>query len=415
MPNMSVSQSKLGKISAVFTYIITGILIITFVFFLNETYTNTFSKHFSLGFLIYIFLFLPVIFIPYFTYRLFKKHGKAYIFFVFFIVFYVLTFIVFVKTITYRDKYRFFDPFLQMQPVLNTDLLKTKAENEVRILFLGGSTTRCALLPEEKRYTFLLRNQLQEKFPDKIITVYNAGMDWFTTRHSLITYTNYFKNYKADIVILMHAINDVYRSFTPLNIASECFMPDYSHFYGPSAHAAFPERSYPEKIMNEMMRFFNVTVMRKKDIEVDFDLSVYKSAQSYKYFYSLLIDEICCDSALPIILSEPFIYNDSLTLKEKNILWFAQNFCYNQRENNYKNYCKKIASVKSLNDAMTYYNHIAKEISINKKVPFLDIEKDIPKNTDYFIDDVHFTVKASEKMADIITDFLLEKKLMKKK
>ena len=36
-----------------------------------------------------------------------------------------------------------------------------------------------------------------------------AGMDWYTTKHSLINYVTYYRDWQPDVVVVMHAINDL--------------------------------------------------------------------------------------------------------------------------------------------------------------------------------------------------------------
>jgi len=406
---------KKDRINLIITLILTVFLIIGYLSFIKDTFEITFSSHLSLSFVLYILLFSPLLTLPFFFLKLYNKWGRRYFLYLFFIVFYCITFFVFIKTISFSEKYRFFDPFLQINPVLSSELYTCKADNEIRILMLGGSTTKGDKLPPDLRYPILLKKKLLKKYPDKKINVFNAGMDWFTTRHSLIAYTNFYRSYNADIVIIMHTINDVIRSFTPLMMASDAFKYDYSHFYGPSAYAAFPQKSFPEKLINNIKNFYNQRILNKKDIVTDYNLSAYKSSASYKYFYSTLINEISRDGAIPVIVSEPSIYCKSLSENEKHSLWFAKEFCYNQSENDYKPYGKHIASTVSLMNAMNYFNGISEKIAYKNKIPFLSLDVAIPKNSTYFFDDVHFTEKGADKAAEVVADFLIKNRLIEKK
>ena len=406
---------KKRKIKDVATLIVTLFLIFGYITFIKDAYTVTFSGYLSITFFLYILAFSPLLLIPYFIIKLYNKWGRFYFLYMFFIVFYSITFFIFVKTINYREKYHFFDPFLQINPVLNNELLIPKADNEIRILMLGGSTTRCERLPSFQKYSALLERRLSLYYPHKKITVFNAAMDWFTTRHSLIVYTNYYKPFHADVVIIMHAVNDLIRSFTPLNMASNSFKFDYSHFYGPSSYAAFPQKTYPERLMNIIQNFYNTAILNKKDIYVDFDSSSYISANSYKYFYPLLINEIYRDGSLPIIVSEPFIYNNKMSKDEISNLWFAKEYCYNQRDNDYKPFGKHMASSVSLMNAMNYFNKISEKIAEKHHIPFINLEAVMPKNSNFFVDDVHFTGKGSEKAAEFVAGFLIKNKILEKK
>jgi hypothetical protein len=95
-------------------------------------------------------------------------------------------------------------------------------------------------LSQENRYPEQLRSILQEQYKKSGIEVFNAGMDWYTTKHSLINYVTNMRDYNPDLVIIMHAVNDLYRSFSPTDLAVEPYNRLWSHFYGPSINGAKP-------------------------------------------------------------------------------------------------------------------------------------------------------------------------------
>lgn len=396
-------------------YILIVLSVTLYVYFLYVTFRTTFSGMLTGGFVVYALFFLPLFIMPLLLLQLYRKWGRFYILYLLLSCFFLFVFFIFIKTISIREKYRYFDPFLQIQPALSKVLYTPKTENEVRILFLGGSTTRCATLPESERFTEILYGKLLKQYPHLKITVFNAGMDWFTTRHSLTAYTQYYKIFNADIVIMMHAINDVVRSFTPLGVASDAFRYDYSHFYGPSAHAAIPEKTYPERIIQHLDNFYHKNLLGITDKDTDFDTSSFKSVKSFKYYYTLLLRQIKSDGAQAIVMSEPFFYKNNMSESEKSTLWFSKAFCYNQSENNYKPYGRHLASVNSLKDAMHWFNEISKKIAEREEAMFIDVEAMIKKDSLHFTDDVHYTAKASVEVTDILFNVLKENEILNKK
>ena len=61
-----------------------------------------------------------------------------------------------------------------------------KAENpEIKILFLGGSTTETLFVPEEQRFPSIVERTLREKL-DQDIEVYNSGVSGNNSMHSLL-------------------------------------------------------------------------------------------------------------------------------------------------------------------------------------------------------------------------------------
>jgi len=136
-----------------------------------------------------------------------------------------------------------FHPFLQVVPdemvyegvnrdhFRGPDIPKTKSK-AYRIFCLGGSTTFNPFLKFEDSYPRQLDRQLNETHSVELL---NAGMSWYTSQHSLINYLIRIQEYRTDLIIVMHGINDLIRSFSPPRAAIGPYKSDYSHFLGPQA------------------------------------------------------------------------------------------------------------------------------------------------------------------------------------
>lgn len=79
---------------------------------------------------------------------------------------------------------------------------------DVVLVFLGGSTTECAYVQEEKRFPFLVGRKL-EGFTQKRINSINAGMRANTTLNTLDGFLNKVLPLNPQIAVLMHNINDI--------------------------------------------------------------------------------------------------------------------------------------------------------------------------------------------------------------
>jgi len=56
---------------------------------------------------------------------------------------------------------------------------------------------------------------------------------------------------------------------------------------------------------------------------------------------------------------------------------------------------------------MNKFNNTIKNVADDNAIPFVDFDTDMPKSLEYFVDDVHFTKKGAEKMADILYQFIV--------
>ncbi len=110
-----------------------------------------------------------------------------------------------------------------------------KPPSTFRIFLLGGSSVFAARVPTEKSHARLLEQLLRTRYPDRKIEVVNAGGPWHASEHSVIKYLFKIKDYDPDLIVVWHAINDLYRSFSPESLTQGVFRADYSHFLGPLA------------------------------------------------------------------------------------------------------------------------------------------------------------------------------------
>lgn len=78
---------------------------------------------------------------------------------------------------------------------------------DLTIAFLGGSTTECIAVKEEKRFPFLVSKLLEDK--GLRVNSLNAARAGGTLHDSINVLLNHVLLDKPDIVVLMHAVNDI--------------------------------------------------------------------------------------------------------------------------------------------------------------------------------------------------------------
>ena len=88
------------------------------------------------------------------------------------------------------------------------DQVKT---TEFRVVCLGGSTTWGHRLPQEDTWPAILEEMLRRDGYD--IEIINAARPYYTTAHSLGNYCLQMRHYDPDVVVIMHGMNDLERSF----------------------------------------------------------------------------------------------------------------------------------------------------------------------------------------------------------
>ncbi len=103
----------------------------------------------------------------------------------------------------------------------------------LRIACLGGSTTAGNLYEGyENSYPGWLARVLEER-SGQPVEVLNLGVPGWTSAESLVNYFLNAQDYRCDLVLLHHAINDVFPRLWP------GFRSDYSHYFHPWSQPRF--------------------------------------------------------------------------------------------------------------------------------------------------------------------------------
>ena len=294
-----------------------------------------------------------------------------------------------------------------------------KAPRTFRIFTLGGSTTLgIGTASYEDTYPFKLQTMLRQRYPDVTIEVQNAGNAWYTTAHLLIDYQLLVRQFEPDLIVVFEAINDLYRSFSPPWWAVGAYKPDYSHYLGPYIRFLGPDvglrasasgwsvsdllvwRRFREDLLGEPSPYrFNAANFEKLRSRLrPRTVTTFRSLDSYRNYYELLIRSIQADRRPVIMASQAFIYSEALPPEVRDSLFFAHVFC---AENGL------YPTMESMMSAMRMFNAAAQALADAKDVPFLDFERAVPKTRAYFSDDVHLTAAGNEVLARMVFDWIV--------
>ena len=378
-------------------YIFALILVAGFAAHGSETHEiYIYSKKYLAGLIVLAILVLGVI--PWWINRFIKKNGIKE-FFMALLPSLLTLLLIYIggHYYYYATQEHLFDPFMQMPPQ-EYQYAAQKDTNTFRILCIGGSTTRNVRLDSMEQYPTVLQQILKNKIPNKKVEILNAGMDWYTSKHSSINYALYCRDFQPDVVVIMHGINDLYRSFSPPSLAVGEYKHDYSHFYGPSIAGAKPPTF--ESMINTFIRkfWFPPTYEARS-----FDISRFKSLDDFSKYMGTLIELVQNDGAKVVLVSQPYLYKSEMSDEEKNLLWMNSGMCL---ENG------KYPNSETMALAMDAYNAKTAKLADTYHVAFVHGEPALPKDLTCFVDDVHYTPLGAKKLAETIAKGIitLEKK-----
>ncbi len=289
-----------------------------------------------------------------------------------------------------------FDPFLQVPPPAFDPASDVTPPGAVRILTLGGSTTRNTWLSEPEMYPSVLQRLLQERHPRQPIAVFNAGMEWYTTRHSLINYVSNMNSWQPHTVIIMHAINDLIRSFSDPDYAAGPYNRLWSHYYGPAIHGRRPPPFAVRLAAPFLEAWFSSIRIRSTDVPLERFVSI----RDFERNLHTLVHYAQADGARVVLMTQPSLYKERLSTEEEAILWLGRLFCKEPAGPFRMHY----PSARSLARAMSAYNATTRRVAEETGATLVDLAPAIEKSRENFADDVHYTVAGAARVAAVVAN-----------
>ena len=276
---------------------------------------------------------------------------------------------------------------------------------EIKILFLGGSTTETMYVPEKQRFPSIIERTLREKL-GKNVDVLNSGVSGNNSMHSLLILLSKGIPLKPTYAVLMHNYNDfavLYKTesywiapsgrslITDHNSHSESVSMSISYrffkamkdFFVPNLYSYLGPRLLDIKPRDEFQGF------RKKEFQ-DLNLEEYKNQFTSSLVSFIELSRIW--NIQPILMTQANRINLQDVLFQK---WFLENV----REG--------ITSTEFI-ELYQLSNQIIREIAKTHSVPLVDLDSLVPKTNEFIYDTVHFNEAGSKLVADFVSKEILK-------
>jgi len=286
---------------------------------------------------------------------------------------------------------------------------------DLTIVTVGGSTTECFDLAENKTWPHDLGVDLQRRFNH--LWLNNAGLSGNSTFGHYILMQDYLVKLKPKVVIFLVGINDLgirdERDFDQrihgLNFRSlERFLASAAvhselataavnlyRYYFPKSVMVNNQNKPQEVDLKELPRF---------DVSPEARAAILKDHQDhylrpYKDRLEKLITICRQHNILPVLLTQPVLYGD--VVDEASGVDLGHRFV-----------------AKGMNGATAWqvlelYNDITREVGQEQGVLVIDLAREMPKNSAYYYDLMHYTNAGAARVADLIatrlTPFLAQK------
>lgn len=216
------------------------------------------------------------------------------------------------------------------------------ANPDIKIVFLGGSTTECLYMEEDQRFPYLVGRQLESALGKKVNT-YNGGVSANESMHSLNVLMNKVLPMKPQMVVFMHNINDL----VILRSQGSYWYPNSLKSHVQNAKTLLTRYEFPDnphevidaEIIKEFTRNLRtfIAICRIRDIQ-------------------------------PVLMTQANRVEDDPL--------------YHQ------------------------FNEVIKEVGKQEQVLVIDLAAAIPKQTDYLYDSYHYTAKGAALAANTISQQL---------
>jgi len=302
------------------------------------------------------------------------------------------------------------------------------SEKQYRILTIGGSTTECLFLDQEKSWPYALQRKLNTLNSFKV-WVGNVGKSGLNTREHFMHMKYLLPQYpEIDTVIILAGCNDLTRRLIEDQKYDPYFLDHYEYWKQRLIRGAFSETPYfkgkyrfhsgyydelaigsvikqvmdiyskREMIQDEAGEMFvNLRNLRKGAAEIVEDLPDLTSGlEEYKTNINAIIDIAQSRPVRIIFMTQPSLWKKDMTGEEKNLLWYGWIESLKS-----KRYYSEVALMRG----MQAYNDTLLQVCRVRGIECIDLANMLPKNSTIFYDDVHFTDKGSLMAADVICQY----------
>jgi hypothetical protein len=300
---------------------------------------------------------------------------------------------------------------------------------QYRILAIGGSTTECMLIDQEKAWPGALQSRLKS-LGRQDVWVGNAGKAGMSTREHYMHMKYLLPQLPGiDAIVILAGCNDFMRRLIEDEKYDPLFLDHYAAWEPRLIRGAFSETPYypgkyrfrtgyyDETAIGSLYKKF-LYVRSQRDLKQDeqgvFFVRLREKRQEalevverlpdlapalgeYRRNVNTLIDMAQARSIRIIFVTQPFLWKPGMTPEEQNLLWMGWIESLKSR---------RYYSAEALSNGMDRYNRVLMEVCRERGVECIDLAGRLPKDTTIFFDDVHFNENGSLRAAEVIYGYL---------
>jgi len=291
---------------------------------------------------------------------------------------------------------------------------------DVKVLCVGGSTTECFYVTDEKSWPWLVQQELSKRL-NKIVFVGNSGRSGLFSLHHEYLLRNYAPAKKFDHVVILAGANDMGALLLQdyegraARVAYDALTgdpDDLSSLPAPyyrklslarvalKVRAAYSLSRATQQATVTQDEYGNWIRQRrterqeglKKNARSDIPQGIEAALATYQANIRRIID-VCREHHQHVVfVTQPSLYRADLTDAEKSLLWQCSP--------------KGTFLPQTLQMIQDRYNAALIDACKKERVDCIDLASMLPKDTTIFYDDFHFNLGGCRKVAAIVADQL---------
>jgi lysophospholipase L1-like esterase len=270
-------------------------------------------------------------------------------------------------------------------------------QNYLTIVTIGGSTTECFYLSDGRTWPDLLGQELSREF--NRVWINNAGLDGATTYRHLILVEDYLIKLRPKVVLFLTGINDV--GAGNLDETEKRRGHDLKDLWRAlwyrSEVYSLEQNLYHYLIAQSRgLRHSEINLRKVETLEHPSESSAQQTLQDYRVkslpFFAQRLEKLIrmarAHGMEPVLITQPTLYGpgvDPVT---------GVNLASIKVQNNFNGLM--------MFDFIELYNGVTRQVAQKNGVTLIDLARELPRNSAYYYDYLHYTEPGAAEVARII-------------
>ena len=269
--------------------------------------------------------------------------------------------------------------------------------NYLSIIMVGGSTTEEFYLSDDSTWSYLLAQSLKKHFSN--VWVNNAGFDGHSTFGHQILLDKYLTKIKPKYIFYLVGLTDIERDNTREDFDSRLLKDNYVNwfdFFGKKSEVANLILNFGRAIKARRLNMGHLTDYLKSSEKLIVSVAAINSElvkqtkylNAYQVRLVQLIESSRSSGITPVLLTQPLLWGE---VTDPTTGYDLGNVKIKENQNG-KLYWLILEK----------YNEVTRAVSREHDVFLIDLAKEMPKDSLYYYDGIHFSKQGAKKIAEII-------------